>query len=379
MSSLNPAQDHYAILEVPREATYDIIKASFHRLALLYHPDKTGGAGRATDKMKLINVAWDTLGDHEKRRVYDNSTLSQFRVSNSTPRSAAQPTHPSQPRRQPPKTNPPTKEDLRTEAESQEKLQEWLQWERAQENSIHLFRSEVERLESDEAAHNLTISQNTTKLANDIPYWWNVLAPLSSRLSESQKSALRTQISAAEAAIRASGVQLARAREIVQQLHTEMKDRRTLEEERQTHERRARERREYLAREEEQRKYTHEAREKAEKKRKDDEAFARLYAHFESMRSKKEDGERRQKMRTCEHNMWWDKVDGARRCQHCSKPMHKFALQCPGCQTVACYACMKGFRSGCMSGVDDEKGGEESDSRSVSPDVSSYDASHGYY
>lgn len=54
MAPANVARDYYAILEVSRSATNDVIKASYRRLALLHHPDKNGGAHSATIKTQLV-------------------------------------------------------------------------------------------------------------------------------------------------------------------------------------------------------------------------------------------------------------------------------------------------------------------------------------
>lgn len=60
--------DHYATLGVARTATADEIKQAFRRLASKYHPDKGGD----TAKFQQIQSAYNTLGDVEKRAVYDN-------------------------------------------------------------------------------------------------------------------------------------------------------------------------------------------------------------------------------------------------------------------------------------------------------------------
>ncbi len=54
------AQDYYAILDVPRMATQEYIKRSYHRLMLLHHPDKNGGARSAKDKTQLVRGFADT-------------------------------------------------------------------------------------------------------------------------------------------------------------------------------------------------------------------------------------------------------------------------------------------------------------------------------
>ena len=67
--------DYYTVLEVPRNATLDIIKAAYRRLCKLFHPDKNPGSPQAEARMKDINAAWEVLGDDTKRHAYDNECV----------------------------------------------------------------------------------------------------------------------------------------------------------------------------------------------------------------------------------------------------------------------------------------------------------------
>ncbi len=62
--------DYYAVIQVDPRAERDVIDAAYRRLAAKYHPDVDPSPG-ATERMKLINVAYDVLSDPEKRRAYD--------------------------------------------------------------------------------------------------------------------------------------------------------------------------------------------------------------------------------------------------------------------------------------------------------------------
>lgn len=64
-------KDHYAVLEVPRNATLEVIKAAYRRLCKLFHPDKNPGNAAAEARMKDINGAWEVLGHDDKRKSYD--------------------------------------------------------------------------------------------------------------------------------------------------------------------------------------------------------------------------------------------------------------------------------------------------------------------
>jgi len=60
--------DYYETLGVPRTATQDEIKKAYRKLASQHHPDKGGD----TTKFQEIQTAYDTLGDPQKRAMYDN-------------------------------------------------------------------------------------------------------------------------------------------------------------------------------------------------------------------------------------------------------------------------------------------------------------------
>ena len=66
--------DFYNILGVQKNSTPDDIKQAYRRLASKHHPDRGGNA----EKFKEIQLAYDTLGDPEKRSQYDNPSHAQF-------------------------------------------------------------------------------------------------------------------------------------------------------------------------------------------------------------------------------------------------------------------------------------------------------------
>lgn len=59
--------DYYKILGVSESATPDEIKKAYRKLANQHHPDKGGDQA----KFKDISVAYDTLGDAQKKAEYD--------------------------------------------------------------------------------------------------------------------------------------------------------------------------------------------------------------------------------------------------------------------------------------------------------------------
>lgn len=63
-------ENHYSMLGVSRDATAEQIKKAYRTLARKYHPDLSKEAD-AEARMQEINVAYDVLGDENKKRQYD--------------------------------------------------------------------------------------------------------------------------------------------------------------------------------------------------------------------------------------------------------------------------------------------------------------------
>ena len=77
-------RDYYEILEVPKNASGDDLKAAFRRLARQYHPDVNKEAD-AEERFKEINEAYAVLSDPEQRAAYDRFGHAGVRGPGGTP------------------------------------------------------------------------------------------------------------------------------------------------------------------------------------------------------------------------------------------------------------------------------------------------------
>ncbi|MFT6146840.1 MAG: molecular chaperone DnaJ [Myxococcota bacterium] len=65
------AQDLYDVLGVRKTDGHDVIKKAYRKLARQTHPDRNKDNPKAEKRFKEVSSAWDTLGDKDKREMYD--------------------------------------------------------------------------------------------------------------------------------------------------------------------------------------------------------------------------------------------------------------------------------------------------------------------
>jgi molecular chaperone DnaJ len=64
-------RDYYEILGVSRDCDDGVLKNSYRKLALQYHPDRNPGSHEAEEKFKEAAEAYSVLSDGQKRAAYD--------------------------------------------------------------------------------------------------------------------------------------------------------------------------------------------------------------------------------------------------------------------------------------------------------------------
>lgn len=64
-------RDFYEVLGVERNASADVIKKSYRKLAMQYHPDRNQGNKDAENKFKELSEAYEILSDPQKKAAYD--------------------------------------------------------------------------------------------------------------------------------------------------------------------------------------------------------------------------------------------------------------------------------------------------------------------
>jgi len=73
--------DYYKVLGLVPGAEIAVIKAAYRALVAIYHPDKND-TQEAQQKIRTINIAYETLSDPTKRKEYDKNRAQQAHNAN---------------------------------------------------------------------------------------------------------------------------------------------------------------------------------------------------------------------------------------------------------------------------------------------------------
>lgn len=76
--------DYYAILQVNPQAEMEVIQVAYRRLAAKYHPD-VDPSPQASERMKLLNTAYEVLSNPENREAYDRYRAGRQRQGHPAP------------------------------------------------------------------------------------------------------------------------------------------------------------------------------------------------------------------------------------------------------------------------------------------------------
>src|ERR1700756_162149 len=68
---------HYDNLKVSRMAPQEVIRAAYKALSQKYHPDKNPGDEKAARIMAILNSAYNTLSDPQRRKEHDEWIASE--------------------------------------------------------------------------------------------------------------------------------------------------------------------------------------------------------------------------------------------------------------------------------------------------------------
>jgi DnaJ-class molecular chaperone len=74
----DPRIDYYKALGIETTSNSDDIKRSYRKLAKQLHPDATGGDKTKESRFRVVQTAYDVLGDAKKKQLYDEIRAGRF-------------------------------------------------------------------------------------------------------------------------------------------------------------------------------------------------------------------------------------------------------------------------------------------------------------
>ncbi|KAL8663467.1 MAG: hypothetical protein Q9168_008095 [Polycauliona sp. 1 TL-2023] len=393
--------DYYLVLEVDQNATLELIKISYKRLALKLHPDRNAKPD-ATQAFQLLGRAYETLKDQGQRKAYD-LVYPSLKRNPSSPQSTQTP--------RPPTGRTPHPESVNEAAQivalqksKQERAARWQSKQKASEASMVELQIGIRDLEQQikildfisktEAAEEAQKNSWTTWLLSPITVQKakdteeekarkdrerqerRIEKDMKERRLALKKADLKKEqdlssdkkaekdVADRDDDVRIGLIQVRiRIRELQERQKMEKLEREKQERERQERAKVERERwakiwqkqreeRETREREEAETLRKQQAEWAAGRKRQEEEtkkwretlnnqSKRNREPHTHSSTSK---GSTRQAYKpTCSHDGWWSKIQGRTGCPECND-VWTYLLQCPSCDMKACPKCQAAIR-----------------------------------
>ncbi|KAK4508783.1 hypothetical protein PRZ48_002522 [Zasmidium cellare] len=362
MAPTEVTEDYYLVLEVDQGATPEVIVASYRRLALKRHPDRsTKHNATAEFQLSQLQQAYETLSDPSRRRTYDLTYASIRHAQTPGPHSA-----------------PNTKSDPPSEASQinvlqrlkHERNQRWQVRKKTFESTICQLQSIIRRLEHEiKNLDSIAAAEAATEASKNSWATW-LLSPLYKKIEESEEEISRKDRARQERRIEkdmkerrrdSKRIELTKERSLLAAAQKEVDDADMWDDQKiealwsmvlvrkaaeMAEKQRAERERMDKVRQQEREHWQKVARERAEeRKRQEEQTRGRQQRSTQGTQFYASQGSARANNSSvrCEHDGWWSKVHGRRICPDCGDSW-TYLLECPGCRKHACPKCQAAIR-----------------------------------
>ncbi|PTB65721.1 DnaJ-domain-containing protein [Trichoderma citrinoviride] len=395
-------EDYYKVLGIPQSAGSDAIRTSYRKLALKYHPDRNPNNPQATAQFQLLEAAYSTLFDPERRRLYDIQYESIKRNS-AKPDASQNPPPPQASNKKPDQSYKIQMEKLEAtiqqlrnrkdelarqlakardelqaqadmDAEEEASRNSWYGYFFAKSQSAEEKLARQRRMVDNRAARTVREAE-LKRLTSRVATAQSLVEDIQRRVQEKVSERHRLQMQETR---RQQDARLAELRR-QQAMQREREERAREEAERRQREewaervRKAQEAERVWKAEEAERRKAQEAERlrRAEEAKKHDEflwqfledlptEYSNTRETFQPAKQTKTGSERSQRGKRsragntmggqwgeasdirdslCLHRSWWEKEDGRHECERCLDTTRRFAFRCPSCRMVACADC----------------------------------------
>ncbi|KAF2159540.1 hypothetical protein M409DRAFT_60752 [Zasmidium cellare ATCC 36951] len=357
-------EDYYMILEVDQDAAPGVIVASYRRLALKRHPDRSKKQN-ATAEFQLLQQAYDTLNDESRRSAYD---LIYPSIGNTQA-----PRTPAVPNPQSGRLNEAS-QIIILQKSKQERNEVWQVKRKAFESSIRQMQSVMQSLVQDIKNLDSITAAEAAAEARKNSWTTCLLSSLYKTVEDSEeevcrkdraKQERRIEKDMKERRLEKKRTEVMKEESLLATAMREVDDADMLDDRRikalsniiqarEAAERAERERveRDRIARVQQQEREQWEklarqaseasqARRAEERRRRQEQARERQQwgSQFDASR----EGTSHNNSSACCHDGWWPKIHGRTNCPECGD-LWTYLLQCPGCQMNACPKCQGAIR-----------------------------------